>query len=65
MIGLPSLRGRKAVPHRTAGELDSMAAAGALVAKALLAVRQAAQPGVSTLDTLVDTAGRRQPSRCT
>ena len=42
MIGLPSLRGRKAVPHRTAGELDSMAAAGALVAKALLAVRQAA-----------------------
>lgn len=49
MIGLPK-RGRKVVPHRTAGELDSMAAAGALVAAALRAVRQAAQPGVSTLE---------------
>lgn len=50
MIGLPGLRGRKVVPRRSADELDAMAAAGALVAAALRAVRQAAQPGVSTLD---------------
>ena len=50
MIGLPSLRGRKVVPQRSAGELDAMAAAGALVAAALRAVRQAAVPGVSTLE---------------
>ncbi len=50
MIGLPSLRGRKVVAQRSVGELDAMAAAGALVAAALRAVRQAAQPGVSTLE---------------
>jgi len=44
-----SLRGRKVVGQRSAGELDAMAAAGALVAAALEAVRQAAAPGVSTL----------------
>jgi methionyl aminopeptidase len=49
MIALPGLRSRKVVPQRSAGELDAMAAAGALVAAALLAVRQAAAPGVSTL----------------
>ena len=49
MIGLPGLRNRKAVAQRSAGELDAMAAAGSLVASALLAVRQAAAPGVSTL----------------
>ena len=49
MIGLPGLRSRKAVAQRSAGELDAMAAAGSLVATALLAVRQAAAPGVSTL----------------
>jgi methionyl aminopeptidase len=49
MIGLPR-RGRKVVPQRTAAELDAMAAAGALVAAALSAVRNAAAPGVSTLD---------------
>lgn len=43
------LRGRKVVPQRTPAELDAMAVAGALVAKALAAVRQAAAPGVSTL----------------
>jgi methionyl aminopeptidase len=43
------LRHRKVVAQRTAGELDAMAAAGALVASALRAVRQAAKPGVSTL----------------
>jgi methionyl aminopeptidase len=48
VIGLP-LRNRKVVAQRTAGELDAMAAAGALVAKALDAVRAAASPGVSTL----------------
>ena len=47
---LPGLRTRKVVPQRTAGELDAMAAAGALVAAALKAVRAAAAPGVSTLD---------------
>ncbi|MCP9275423.1 type I methionyl aminopeptidase [Mycolicibacterium arenosum] len=50
MIGLPGLRSRKVVPQRTPGELDAMAAAGALVAAALQAVRAAAAPGVSTLD---------------
>jgi methionyl aminopeptidase len=49
MIGLPGLRNRKVVAQRSAGELDAMAAAGSLVARALLAVRSAAAPGVSTL----------------
>src|SRR3569833_4613576 len=49
MIGLPGLRNRKVVAQRSAGDLDAMAAAGSLVAAALLAVRQAAAPGVSTL----------------
>src|SRR5258707_6590177 len=49
MIGLPGLRNRKVVAQRSVGELDAMAAAGSLVASALLAVRQAAAPGVSTL----------------
>ena len=48
MAGL-RLRSRKVVEQRSAGELDAMAAAGSLVATALLAVRQAAVPGVSTL----------------
>ncbi|MFD4366117.1 type I methionyl aminopeptidase [Rhodococcus sp. NPDC058521] len=43
-------RKRKVVPFRTAGELDAMAAAGAIVGAALVAVRQAAKPGVSTLE---------------
>ncbi|GAC1400561.1 MAG: type I methionyl aminopeptidase [Mycobacterium sp.] len=55
MIGLPGLRNRRVVAQRTAGELDAMAAAGSLVAAALLAVRQSANPGVSTL-TLDDIA---------
>jgi methionyl aminopeptidase len=49
VIGLPGLRNRKFVAQRSAGELDAMAAAGSLVSSALLAVRQAAAPGVSTL----------------
>ncbi|OBG83886.1 type I methionyl aminopeptidase [Mycobacterium sp. E136] len=48
-MGLIGLRGRKVVPQRTPGELDAMAVAGALVASALAAVREAAAPGVSTL----------------
>ncbi|MEB3019707.1 type I methionyl aminopeptidase [[Mycobacterium] crassicus] len=47
MIGLP--KRRKVVPHRSPGELDSMAAAGAVVAAALAAVRETAAAGVSTL----------------
>ncbi|NLG55640.1 MAG: type I methionyl aminopeptidase [Rhodococcus sp.] len=43
-------RRRKVVPFRTAGELDAMAAAGAVVGAALVAVREAAKPGVSTLE---------------
>jgi len=50
MVSLPGLRGRKVVPQRSAGELDAMAAAGALVAAALAAVQRAAAPGVSTLE---------------
>lgn len=41
---------KKVVPFRTAGELDAMAAAGAVVGRALVAVRAAAKPGVSTLE---------------
>ncbi len=43
-------KNKKVVPFRTAGELDAMAAAGAIVGKALVAVRAAAKPGVSTLE---------------
>lgn len=50
MINLPGLRSRKVVAQRSAAELDAMAVAGALVAAALRAVRQAAAPGVSTLE---------------
>ncbi len=41
---------KKVVPFRTAGELDAMAAAGAIVGRALVAVRAEAKPGVSTLE---------------
>ncbi len=60
MVSLPGLRGRKTVPARTEGELDSMAAAGAVVAAALRAVEQAAAPGVSTkdLDEVAETVIR-------
>lgn len=50
MVSFPGLRSRKVVPQRSAGELDAMAASGALVAAALKAVRAAAAPGVSTLE---------------
>lgn len=43
-------RKRKVVPFRSSGELDAMAAAGAVVGRALVAVREAAKPGVSTLE---------------
>ncbi|WP_067543808.1 type I methionyl aminopeptidase [Nocardia crassostreae] len=43
-------KSKKVVPFRTAGELDAMAAAGAVVGRALVAVRAAAKPGVSTLE---------------
>lgn len=43
-------RKRKVVPFRTAGELDAMAAAGAIVAAALIKTREAAKAGVSTLE---------------
>ncbi|GAT07803.1 type I methionyl aminopeptidase [Mycolicibacterium novocastrense] len=59
-MGLMGLRGRKVVPQRTPGELDAMAVAGALVASALAAVRQAAAPGVSTaaLDEVAESVIR-------
>ncbi|OZE33698.1 type I methionyl aminopeptidase [Rhodococcus sp. 05-2254-5] len=43
-------RKRKVVPFKSAGELDAMAAAGAVVGAALVAVRDAAKFGVSTLE---------------
>ncbi|MFT3661346.1 MAG: type I methionyl aminopeptidase [Gordonia sp. (in: high G+C Gram-positive bacteria)] len=43
-------RKRKVVPFRSAGELDAMAAAGAIVGAALVACREASRPGVSTLE---------------
>lgn len=42
------LRGRRVVPARTVGELDAMAAAGAVVAAALAAVAAATRAGVTT-----------------
>ncbi|SIS15377.1 type I methionyl aminopeptidase [Williamsia sterculiae] len=45
-----SFRKPRPVPFRTAGELEAMAAAGAIVGAALVAVRDAARVGVSTLD---------------
>lgn len=58
MISVPGRR--KTVPQRSAGELDAMAAAGALVAAALQAVQRAAAPGVSTgeLDRIAETVIR-------
>ena len=60
MVSLPGLRSRKTVPVRSAGELDAMAAAGAVVASALRAVQQAADVGVSThdLDEVAETVIR-------
>jgi methionyl aminopeptidase len=48
-MALPRLRSRRFVARRSADELDAMAAAGAVVATALAAVRAAAVAGVSTL----------------
>jgi methionyl aminopeptidase len=60
VIGLAGLRSRKVVPQRSAAELDAMAAAGAVVAAALRAVRAAAVPGVSTqqLDQIAESVIR-------
>lgn len=60
MVSLPGLRNRKVVPARSAGELDAMAAAGAVVAAALRAVRETAQVGTSTkeLDDVAETVIR-------
>lgn len=44
------MRARKKIPGKTPGELDAMQAAGEIVGKALCAVREAAKPGVSTLE---------------
>jgi methionyl aminopeptidase len=49
MSPLARLRSRRVVPQRSAGELDAMAAAGAVVAAALQAVHAAAVSGASTL----------------
>jgi methionyl aminopeptidase len=49
MRALARLRSRRVVPQRSAGELDAMAAAGAVVAAALQAVQAAAVPGASSL----------------
>jgi methionyl aminopeptidase len=49
MSALARLRSRRVVPQRSPGELDAMAAAGAVVAAALQAVHAAAVAGMSTL----------------
>jgi methionyl aminopeptidase len=49
MSALARLRSRRVVPQRSPGELDAMAAAGAVVSAALHAVRAAAVAGASTL----------------
>ena len=43
-------RKTKAIPAKTSLELDAMQAAGEIVGRALVTVKAAAQPGVSTLD---------------
>ncbi|WP_020109383.1 type I methionyl aminopeptidase [Nocardia sp. 348MFTsu5.1] len=43
-------RKAKPVPFRSTGEVDAMAAAGAIVGRALVAVREASKPGVTTLE---------------
>ncbi|MGC4961954.1 type I methionyl aminopeptidase [Gordonia sp. DT218] len=55
-----AFRKPKPVPFRTAGEVDAMAAAGAVVGAALVAVRAAAESGVSTqdLDEVAETVIR-------
>jgi len=60
VIALAGLRSRKVVPQRSAGELDAMAAAGAVVAAALRAVQDAAAPGISTrrLDEIAESVIR-------
>jgi methionyl aminopeptidase len=60
VFALGGLRTRKVVPQRSAGELDAMAAAGAVVAAALRAVREAAVPGASTqnLDEIAESVIR-------
>ena len=58
MIALAGLRSRKVVPQRSAAELDAMAAAGAVVAAALRAVREAAVS--RSLDARAST---RSPNR--
>src|SRR5258708_9923629 len=49
MHALGRLKTRRVVPQRSGGELDAMAAAGAVVAAALRAVRAAAVAGTSSL----------------
>jgi methionyl aminopeptidase len=65
MIALAGLRNRKVVPQRSAGELDAMAAAGAVVAAALRAVEAAAAAGVSTLslDSIAEAVIREAGAR--
>ena len=60
MVSIPRRRNRKVIIARSPGELDAMAVAGALVAAALQAVRDAAVPGVSTraLDEIAETVIR-------
>ena len=60
MVSLPGLRNRKTVPARSAGELDAMAGAGAVVAAALRAVQAHAREGVTTkdLDDVAETVIR-------
>lgn len=43
-------RRAKKIPAKTPGELDAMQAAGEIVGNALVAVRESARPGMSTLD---------------
>lgn len=50
MVSIPRRRNRKVVAVRTPAELDAMAVAGAVVAAALRAVHDAAEPGLSTQD---------------
>ncbi|AZA14291.1 type I methionyl aminopeptidase [Corynebacterium choanae] len=43
-------KGKKRIAGKTPGELDAMEAAGRIVGKALVAVREAAKPGMTTAD---------------
>lgn len=59
-MGFRKRRKGRSIPAKTAAELDAMEAAGAIVGRALVNIRKAARPGMSTkdLDEIAETTIR-------